>query len=238
MVRIPIWTICCAAALAGCKGKSASDSEAGGETQPPGAAESAGEPTPVPRSLTSPPTHRLGTTPAGKGLDITTPVPEVELFDVEGKPVKLAEMVQRGPSLVAFYRGGWSPTCTAQLRAMVEAFPELQKREITPIFISVDGPDAAARTREDLQIPFPLLADPEAAAVEAFQVAQVSSQPAEIQHLEKASGRSHRKAAMPSMFLFGSDGKLVWRHADRSPEVRPSVDQMLAILDANGFAPE
>lgn len=230
------------AAVAGCK----KDAKEGGAEESSADPASVGEgESPAPsREPTTTENHQLGTVPEGKGLDIATSVPEVAVTDLEGEEVALPDLVRRGPTLIVFYRGGWCPYCNAQVRRMTEAYPELEKRGVTPALISVDRPEAAAQTRASYEIPFPVLSDPDLEAHRAFRVVHQASdkERAALREagvdLEAASGKSHHSYAIPSMFLFGEDGKLVWRHVDPDYTVRPSMDQVLRILDANGFAPE
>lgn len=55
--------------------------------------------------------------------------------------------------------------------------------------------------------------------------------------IEASSGRVHHKYAIPSAFLFGADGTLLWQHVDPNCEVRPSTAQLLGVLDAHGLGP-
>lgn len=231
-----IVTACLVAVLAapsGCK-KDAKKGGAEGESGEPG---SAGEPAAQDVSLTPTENHLLGTVPEGKGLDIATPVPQVNVTDSQGKPVDLAAFVGRGPTLVIFYRGGWSPYDNLALSRLAKGYTELEKRHVTPVLISADSPTAAAKTKTQNDISFTVLCDPELAAHEAFHVTHHASA-AERAELEKAGVKGRTDFAIPSLFLFGEDGKLIWRHVDPNAAVRPTLDQLLRVLDANGFAPE
>ena len=53
----------------------------------------------------------------------------------------------KGPILLAFYRGGWCPFCNSENHALATAYPEFQKRGVTPVTVSVDKPDAEAKTK-------------------------------------------------------------------------------------------
>lgn len=159
----------------------------------------------------------------------------------EGEPVSLASWYPRGPVLIVFYRGGWCPLCNAQIHALTEAWPELQRRSVTPLLISVDRTEEAAKTEATYAIPFPVLADPDLAAHRAFQVVHHADD-AEVRRLkdhgldiEVASGKDHHELAIPSMFLVDRHGVIRWAHADEDYRTRPSVAQVLDAIDRVGL---
>jgi hypothetical protein len=47
----------------------------------------------------------------------------------------------------------------------------------------------------------------------------------------------HQDGAVPSIFVIGTDGKIYWSHADRDPRTRPTTDQILGAIDAQGPRP-
>lgn len=48
----------------------------------------------------------------GTGLSVGTHVPNVHARDMKGRDTSLAELVDRGPLLLVFYRGGGVPRAT------------------------------------------------------------------------------------------------------------------------------
>ena len=51
--------------------------------------------------------------------------PDFALTDARGNSVSLANLMQRGPVIVTFYRGGWCPYCNLQLRAYQAILPQV-----------------------------------------------------------------------------------------------------------------
>jgi peroxiredoxin len=165
-------------------------------------------------------------------------VPDVHGRDLEGKDVSLASLYTKGPILLAFYRGGWCPYCSTENHALATAYPEYQKRGVTPVTVSVDTPDAEAKTRATYAIPFPVLSDSDATMIEAFHV--VNKVDADMfakmkgfgVDLERSSGKTHHEIAIPSFFLVDRMGVVRWAHSDPDFKVRPSTAQILAAIDA------
>ncbi|WP_226702308.1 peroxiredoxin-like family protein [Microbulbifer elongatus] len=157
----------------------------------------------------------------------------------KGKEASLEGLLKsNAPILVVFYRGGWCPYCNVQIRQLAEAWPEFEKRGVTPVLISVDKPDASAMAKATYEIPFPVLSDPELTAHEAFDVVvEIDDATAEKYKtygivLEDWSGKDHHKIAAPGIFLVGADGSIEWAHVSQDYKTRPSVEQLLGMLDA------
>jgi thiol-disulfide isomerase/thioredoxin len=49
------------------------------------------------------------------------------LMDAHGSPVRLQQLLEHGPVVVAFYRGGWCPYCNIELRGLQRVLREIQQ---------------------------------------------------------------------------------------------------------------
>ncbi|WP_406829082.1 peroxiredoxin-like family protein [Microbulbifer sp. ARAS458-1] len=159
--------------------------------------------------------------------------------DHKGDAISLRSLVAyKAPILVIFYRGGWCPYCNVQIRQLAEAWPEFEKRGVTPVLISADKPDAGAMAKATYEIPFPVLSDPDLKAHEAFDVVvQIDDATVEKYKtygivLEDWSGRDHHKIAAPGIFLVNKEGVVEWAHVSKDYKTRPSVGQLLEVLDS------
>ena len=109
-------------------------------------------------------------TPLLNGLTI----PAVSLTTADNKAVALTELVQQKPSILVFYRGGWCPYCNAQLTALRDIEPQLNKLGYQLIAIT---PDSVASINKSLQdtggnkLNYTLLSDSNFAASSAFGLA-------------------------------------------------------------------
>jgi len=188
-------------------------------------------------TYTNPPGDRVGVLAPGTGIPVGQRVPDVHARDLNGQDVSLASLYAKGPILLAFYRGGWCPFCSAENHALSEAFPEYQQRGVTPVTVSVDTPDAEAKTKALYSIPFPVLSDSDATVIEAFHVVnKVDAETLAKLHgygvdLETYSGKTHHEIAIPSLFLIDRTGIVRWAHSDPDFKVRPSTAQILAAID-------
>lgn len=172
------------------------------------------------------------------GIAVGKKVPAFSVVTHKGESMALSRLLGQAPIMVVFYRGGWCPYCNTQIRQLTEAWPEFERRGVTPVLISADKPDASAMAQATYEIPFPVLSDPDLKAHEAFDVVvQIDDATAKKYRgygivLEDWSGRDHHKIAAPGVFLLDGNGIVQWAHVSEDYKTRPSVEQLLAVLDS------
>jgi peroxiredoxin len=189
-----------------------------------------------PRPATALDDDEVGMRPDGVGLAPGARPDAFSVRDPEGAAVASADLLAAGRTLVVFYRGGWCPFCSFQLRELAAVHDEIEAREVRLVAVSVDRPEGAAATRAALEAPFPVLADPDLSAHDAFGVTLALEHP-EVARLKEMgldieawSGKSHHRMAVPSLFVL-EGGEIRFAHVDPDYRRRPSPSQVLAVLD-------
>ena len=138
-------------------------------------------------------------------------IPALTLPDQDGKPLDLVAYGSEGYLLVFFYPKANTPGCTAQACSLRDAEAQLKERWVKIVGISADKPDSQKKFVTEQNLPYPLIADSESKAIQAFGV-------------EGAMFGFARRSA----FLF-HNGKLVWRDAKSSTKDQAEV--VLKALD-------
>lgn len=162
------------------------------------------------------------------GLKVDEIAPAITSKDLNGAHFELASALKKGPALVVFYRGGWCPYCNAQLHSLQkEIVPAFGAKGGLVVAISVDKPSESAKTKTEKKLEMVLVSDPSAKILESYKVAYkmpndlvkkyLSSYEIDI---EKSSGEKHHVIAIPSVFLIGRDGKIVYAYANEDYKVR------------------
>jgi peroxiredoxin len=83
------------------------------------------------------------------------------LDDATGTPVSLDQIVENGPAVIVFYRGGWCPYCNLALRTyQQELLPHLGAWGARLVAISPQSPDDSLSTVEKAGLEFTVLSDP------------------------------------------------------------------------------
>lgn len=96
---------------------------------------------------------------AAHALGTGQQAPDFELPNVRGETVRLSQVLERGPVVLSFYRGGWCPFCNLELRALQARLPEMQALGACLIGISPELPDHALSTAGRLELGFEVLSD-------------------------------------------------------------------------------
>ncbi|MEM9167294.1 MAG: peroxiredoxin-like family protein [Planctomycetota bacterium] len=103
-------------------------------------------------------------------LNIGDSAPAFELPNATGDTTALTQLLEAGPVVVTFYRGGWCPYCNIQLRAYQQRLSEIQTLGASLVAISPEVPDESLSTREKNALGFHVLSDAGNAVADAFGV--------------------------------------------------------------------
>jgi len=92
-------------------------------------------------------------------LAVGDSIPRFTLPDALGRQVAIADLIESGPVVISFYRGGWCPYCNLELRALQGRLPELRNLGATLVAISPELPDRSLSTVDKNELTFPVLSD-------------------------------------------------------------------------------
>jgi len=116
---------------------------------------------------------------AGEKLDITMPdpglkvgerAPDFTLPDAFGKPVNLAEQLQKGPVVLVFYRGAWCPFCNLHLHALSNSQTYFKKYNAQLIAITPQKPDKSLEQVKKDKYEFKVLSDLDDSVMRAYKL--------------------------------------------------------------------
>lgn len=96
---------------------------------------------------------------AAASLRVGDRAPAFSLPDPSGRQVTLAGLLETGPAIISFYRGGWCPYCNLELRAYQELLPELAAAGVHLVGVTPEVPDFTSLTVAQHGLDFPVLSD-------------------------------------------------------------------------------
>jgi peroxiredoxin len=172
-----------------------------------------------------------GTVAAGQTLESFT------LDDATGAPVTLDQIVETGPAVIVFYRGGWCPYCNLALRTyQQELLPELAAFGARLVAISPQSPDQSLSTAEKAGLDFTVLSDPASRVAQkigiVFQQADDVLDAQRKLGLDLAQVNAEGSTRLPRPTVLIVDQDRTVRFADVQPDytARTEVADILAAL--------
>lgn len=174
--------------------------------------------------------------PAG-ALKVGDVLEPFTLDDATGTPVTLDQLVETGPAVIVFYRGGWCPYCNLALRTYQrELLPELNAFGARLVAISPQPPDQSLATAEKAGLEFAVLSDP--ASRLARRIGISFQQQAEVLAAQRKLGLDLAQVnaegsvnlPRPTVLVVGTDRTV--RFVDIQPDytARTEVADILAAL--------
>ena len=111
------------------------------------------------RQVQSPIEELITSGAAQRALKVGDPAPDFTLPEASGHWVRLSHLLQRGPVVIAFYRGAWCPYCNLQLHAYQQTLPQFQALGASLLAISPQTPDQSLQLSEKQSLTYPVLSD-------------------------------------------------------------------------------
>ena len=165
-------------------------------------------------------------------------IPDVLLTAVDGQPVRLSSLLEKGPIVLVFYRGGWCPYCNLQLEQLHTVEDDVLELGYQIVAISADRPENAEQSVEKHNLHYTLLSDSAKTAAKVFGLAyKVDEKTLEASKtfgitLEAASGLNDHVLPVPAVFVVQKDGSIIFEYVNPNFKVRLNARVLLAILKA------
>ena len=183
---------------------------------------------------------------ADRALKVGDVISEFELPDHNGKLVRSAELVERGPLVISFIRGRWCPFCVGQMEAMNAVSADIERSGASFIAISPQTVHQSYLMADQHKLRFPLLSDAGNAVARRFGlVYQVPEYQQAIYsrvfvNLPFVNGDPAWELPIPATFILhrsvsetnGVANKLTVLHASANPDYteRPEPSELIHIL--------
>ncbi len=146
-------------------------------------------------------------------FEVGDKVPDFSLTADDGRQVSLSDF--RGQKVVLyFYPKAGTPGCTKQACAVRDVYPRIENEGVVVIGISPDSPKALRKFRDEHDLPFVLLSDPDHEVAEAYGAWGE----------KRAFGKTY-EGIIRSHFAIDAQGKL----ADFKVKVKPQKTADLAV---------
>ncbi len=161
---------------------------------------------------------------------------EFALPNQNGDVRKLSELLQNGPVVITFYRGGWCPYCNLELQAYQQVLGDIKAAGATLIAITPELPDASLSTAEKNELQFEVLSDQNAEY--AKELGLVFTLPEELRPIyeqfgidvQQHNGQGQYDLPLAATFVVDADGKVVFSVATADYTQRAEPTDVLDVL--------
>ena len=103
-------------------------------------------------------------------LEAGARAPEFELANDQGGETTLSELLQNGPLILYFYPADFTPGCTKEACSIRDIHNDIQSVGLQVAGISPQEVESHQRFRDEYELPFILLSDPEKVAIKMYDV--------------------------------------------------------------------
>ena len=141
--------------------------------------------------------------------------PSFTLTNQTGDEVSLASLLESGPVVLMWYRGGWCPYCNLTLRAYQERLDEFSALGATLVALSPELPDRTLSTAEKEDLGFQVLSDVGNAVAREYGVVfelteGVKSNYEQAFGLSAYNGDDSGELPLAATYVIGRDGVIRW----------------------------
>jgi len=161
--------------------------------------------------------------------------PSFVLPDAVGRTVVLSELLEQGPVVMVWYRGGWCPYCNITLKAYQERLDAIESAGATLVAISPEMPDKSLDTQEENALGFAVLSDINNAVAKRYGVVfelhdGVREKYDEFFGLTEFYGNSSGDLPLAATYVINTDGTITYAFLDADYTKRADPDEVMAAL--------
>mgnify|MGYP003492092292 CR=1 FL=1 len=172
-----------------------------------------------------------------KAIDIGQKAINFVLPNHEGKLISLAELLEKCPVVLTFYRGSWCPYCNLQLKALQSRLAEIHALGAQLIAISPQVPDGSLSKNEIDEMDFIVLSDQDAEIASqygiAWKVPEFIAEHMRVDRgldLESINNGNGTILPIPATFKKKKNGIISWRFVDVDYRTRSEPEDIIKAL--------
>ena len=153
-----------------------------------------------------------------------------------GKDLSTVNLLSRRPLVVSFTRGGWCPSCAAEVRALNDLYDQFQQASIELVVISPQNAGRAKKQATDDRFKLSLFLDRNNEGGKAFGVVYTFPDDLKCMYLnlfkndiQAVNDASNWQLPTPSRFIIDMNGTIRDVKADLDYRYRPDPSEAVAV---------
>lgn len=170
---------------------------------------------------------------AKTALQVGDSVMDFELKNASGQMVKLSDILQKGPVLLTWYRGGWCPYCNIHLQYLQQQLPQFKEQGATLVALTPELPDKSLNTKEKNELEFEILTDLNNDVARMFGIVfTLNSELVKIYNgrLKTFNGVDTNELPIPATYVIDEDYIIKYAFVDPNHRQRAEPADILSIL--------
>jgi peroxiredoxin len=150
--------------------------------------------------------------------------------------VDLSDLLDRGPVVVSFFRGDWCPFCVLELKALAQAYAEIERLGATLVALSPQALGQPFCPGSDGEPPFPILQDPGCEIAVRYRIASTVPRQFRGDYLALGypnPGKIGSKgwvALIPATYVLNNTGLVVLSYLDADYTTRLETTEITVAL--------
>lgn len=169
-----------------------------------------------------------------EGLFINSKAPDFKAKDQSGADVNLKDLRKKGPIVLVFYHGFWSPYCTKELKRFQDSLQLLTDKGVQVVAVTPEASEGIAKTVEKTGAVFPILYDSEVKIARNYQVAyEVDEKTAtryksfgnDLLVINQQKGKPF--LPVPAVYIINKEGSVIYRYFETDNRKRVTVKEIL-----------
>jgi peroxiredoxin len=150
-------------------------------------------------------------------------VPNFTLVNAIGEQVELYELLDDGPVVLTWYRGGWCPYCNITLAALQQVLPDFKARNATLVAVSPEIPDSSLsdidnKVAKEYGIAFEVQPEVMVAYNQSFS-------------LSAYNGNESNELPLPATYVIDTDGTVKYSFLDTDYRKRAEPNDIVNVLE-------
>lgn len=162
--------------------------------------------------------------------------PDFALRNAVGGRTRLSDLLQRGPVVLTWYRGGWCPYCNITLRALQDALGEFKRRGATLVALTPETPDHSLSTAQKHALEFEVLNDTDNLVARSYGlVFRVPDYVMEHYNasfsLSEYNGNDTDELPLAATYVVGRDGVIAYEFLHQDYRFRAEPAEIIEALE-------
>ncbi|MGL4327720.1 MAG: redoxin domain-containing protein [Tannerellaceae bacterium] len=170
-----------------------------------------------------------------QGIRVGEKAPDFTLTDATGASINLYSLLEKGPVVLSWYRGGWCPYCNVALKGLADVNDDIKQLGATLVAITPEMPDKSLSTKEKNELPFVVLSDLNNEVARQYDLVfklddQTANRYEQSFALSTYNGNANNELPIPATYIIDQKGVIRYAYINTDYKQRANPDDVLMQL--------